>query len=118
MHSSKELRFRSFLPLVLALLFPALVAAQSDGVSPSAGSSLHSSVKQRLEILRHVGQTAPTEAQVPPARFDPRSRDNAPQTLSRQPVLLPDAPIAPQRYVFGRMDLATGDYPKIGRAHV
>src|SRR5271165_6802494 len=111
MHSSNELRFRSLLPLVLALLFPALVVAQSDGVSPSTESAPNHSLKQRLEILRHIGQTDPTEAQALPARLDPRSRDKAAQTSPRRAVRLPGAPMAAERYVFGRMDLATGDNP-------
>src|SRR5271165_2721102 len=112
MHSSKKLRFRNVLSLAFALLFPAILVAQSDGVSPSAVSSPNRSFKQRPEqILQHVGQKAPTAAQAQPARFDPRSRDDAPQTFSPQPVRLPGAPMAAERYVFGRMDLATGDSP-------
>ena len=111
MHRLNELRFRSLLPLFLALFFPALMVAQNEGVSASAESSPSHSVKQRLEILRHIGQTAPTEAPAGPVRLDPRSRDKAPQTSPPLAVQLPGAPIAAERYVFGRMDLATGDYP-------
>ena len=111
MRSSKELCFRSLLSLVLALLIPAIMVAQSESVSPSAESSPSRSVKQRLEILQHIGQTAPTEKHRTPARFDPRSRDKAAQTSPMQAVRLPGAPMAAERYVFGRMDLATGDYP-------
>lgn len=112
MHSSRELRFRSLLSLVLALLIPALMVAQSEVVSPSAESSPNHSLKQRLEqIVQHVNQTAPTEAQAKPARLDPRLRDNAPRTSPLQAVRLPGAPVAAERYVFGRLDLATGDNP-------
>ncbi len=82
MHSSRELRFRSLLSLVLALLIPALMVAQSEVVSPSAESSSNHSLKQRL----------------------------APRTSPLQAVRLPGAPVAAERYV-GRLDLATGDNP-------
>jgi hypothetical protein len=114
MPSSKEMYFRNLLTLTLALLFPAIMAAQSEGAVPSAESSPKHSITQRLEqILQYVGQTPPTatEAQPSPAHFDPRSRDDAPQTSPLQAVRLPGAPKAAERYVFVRMDLATGDYP-------
>src|SRR5579862_7788445 len=67
MHSSRELRFRSSLSLVLALFIPALMVAQSEGVAPSAVSSPSRSVKQRLEQLQqHAGQ-------IPPASTDRKS---------------------------------------------
>src|ERR1039457_2990528 len=105
MHSSNELRFRSLLPLVLALLFPAIMVAQSDGVSPSAASSPHLSVKQRLESLPYFRPTPPpaTDTQPSSKPLDPRSRANAHETSGLQTVRLPGAPVAAERYVFGRM---------------
>ena len=97
MHSSREMRFRSLLSLVLALLIPALMAAQSEVVSPSAESSPNHSLKQRLEqIVQHVNQTAPTESQSQPVRLDTRPRDNAPRTSPLQAVRLPGAPVRPR----------------------
>ena len=114
MRSRKEMYFRNLLTLTLALLFPTIMAAQTGAASSSAESSPNRSVKQRLEqILPHIRQTLPatTEAQSSPAGFDPRSRYQAHQTSPLPPVRLPGAPVAAERYVFGRMDLATGDYP-------
>ena len=107
-----KMRFRSLLSLVLALLFPVILAAQTETGPPSKNSSANP-VKQRLEqILAHVGQTSTApEAQSASVQFDPRSRDKAPQTSLRQAVRLAGSPIAAERYVFGRMDLATGDNP-------
>lgn len=48
MHSSKDLRFRTLLSLALALLFPAVMAAQSEGAAPSAESSRNNSFERRL----------------------------------------------------------------------
>jgi len=114
MPSRKDMYFRNLLTLSLALLFPVIMAAQSEDPAPSAESPRNRSVKQRLEqILSHSGQTSPaaTAAQSQPARFDPHSRDDAPPTSPLQAVRLPGAPTAAERYVFGRMDLATGNYP-------
>src|ERR1700722_1297553 len=98
--------------LAVVLLMAAVVMGQDVGAPPSAKSA-RVPVKQQFEqLLQVLAQTpAATEALSSPALFDPRSRDNAPQTSPQQPVRLPGAPTAAERYVFGRMDLATGTYP-------
>jgi len=114
MHHSKKVRFRVLLSLVFTLIFSAILAAQTETGSPSKNSSANP-VKQRLEqILVHFGQTPPTgveaQPQPVPARLDPRSAE-AHQSSPLQEVRLSGAPTAAERYVFGRMDLATGNYP-------
>ena len=55
MRSRKEIYFRSLLTLSLALLFPVIMAAQSEDAARSAESPRNRSVKQRLEkILQHL----------------------------------------------------------------
>jgi len=112
MRSRKEMYLRNLLTLTLALLFPAVMAAQIGGVSPSAESSPNRSVKQRLESLPYFRPT-PTvtmDTQTSSKPFDQHSRANAHES-GLQPVRSLGAPVAAERYVFGRMDLATGDYP-------
>src|SRR5579862_9627550 len=107
MRTSSEVRFRTPFFMALVLLVAAVVMAQNVGAVPSAESS-RMPVKQQFEqLLQHLAQMpgAP-EHQSSPARFDPRSRDNA-KTSPMQPVRLPGTPMAAARYVFGRMDLAT-----------
>ena len=113
MRSRKEMYFRNLLTLSLALLFPALLSAQSEGVAPSAESSPSRSVKQRLESLPYFRPTptATTDTQTSSKPSDRRSRASGHEASGLQPVRSLGAPVAAERYVFGRMDLATGDYP-------
>lgn len=111
MRISREVRVRTPFFLALVLLVAAVVVGQNVGAVPSVESS-RMPVKQQFEqLLQHLAQTpgAP-EAQTWPARFDPRSRDVA-KISPVQSIRLPGAPTAAARYVFGRMDLATGDSP-------
>jgi hypothetical protein len=114
MRSGKEVRFQTLVFLALAVLVATVMAGQNVAVVPS-GESSRTLVKQQLEqLLLHVKQThSAPGAQASPARFDPRSRDEVAKPFSLQtgPVRLPGAPMAAARYVFGRMDLATGDSP-------
>jgi len=114
MRRSKEVLFRTLLGLVLALLVASVVAGQNVGTAPSAEHP-RTPVKQQLEqLLQRLTQATPEpEAQSAPVRFDPRSRDDFAKASSVQsaPARLPGAPIAAARYVFGRMDFATGDSP-------
>jgi hypothetical protein len=112
MRSGKEVRFRTLVFVALSLLVTAVVAGQNVGAPPFAESS-RTPVKQQLEqLLQRLGQTSPLpETQSSPARFDPRLRDDVTKPFPRESVRLPGAPTAAARYVFGRMDLATGDYP-------
>jgi hypothetical protein len=112
MRNSKEFRLRILVSLAAASLLAAVSAGQSAGAASSAESS-RNPVKQRLEqVLQHLGQTSPVaEAQSGPERLDPRSRDDAAKTSPREPARLPGAPMSAARYVFGRMDLATGASP-------
>ena len=112
MRSNREVRFRTPVFLALGLLMAAVVTGQTVGAAPSA-ESWRNPVKQRLEqILAHFGQTASAgvDAQPLPTRVDPRSPDDR-QRSPLEASRLPGAPIAAERYVFGRMDLATGDNP-------
>ena len=70
MRSRKEIYFRSLLTLSLALLFPVIMAAQSEDAARSAIFPRNRSVKQRLEkILQHLAQTPPAlEEQPSPMR--------------------------------------------------
>jgi hypothetical protein len=114
MRNGKEVRFRTLVSVALALLVAAVMAGQGIGAAPAAGSS-RNPVKQQLEqILQQLGQTAPAaEAHSSPERLDPRRNDDIPKPspLQSVPARLPGAPMAAARYVFGRMDLATGDSP-------
>ena len=112
MRSGKEVRFRILVFVALSLLVAAFAPGQNVGTTPSAESS-RTPVKQQLErLLQRLAQTTPApEAQSSPARFDPRSRDEIANASPLQSVRLPGAPVAAARYVFGRMDLATGDFP-------
>ena len=116
MPSRKDMYFRNLLTLSLALLFPVIMAAQSGArlllrifAQPFGQATLG-------QTLSHSRQTpAATATQSQPAPFDQHSRDDAHPTSPLQPVRLPGAPAAAERYVFGRMDLATGTIPPRSR---
>jgi hypothetical protein len=113
MRNRKEVRFRTVIFMSLVSLMAAVVTGQTVGTVPYAGSS-RNPVRQRLEqLLQDLGQVAAPEAQSSPVRFDPHSRDDGARPFPPQlgPVRSPGAPTAAARYVFGRMDLATGDFP-------
>src|ERR1039457_644967 len=93
MHIQKTSFLRTVIYVALTLTYSSALTAQSLSVAPSAESSPSRSVKQRLQILQHAGETVPTEAPASPMHFDPRSRDDAPQTSPLQAVRLPDSPI-------------------------
>jgi hypothetical protein len=93
------------------------MAAQSESVDSAKESSYDSSFERRLaQILPHAGQNAPAAkpAQSLPARSDRASRTfpgqahQAPGQDLARPL---GASVAAERYVFGRMDLATDPTP-------
>src|SRR5580692_11397864 len=112
MQSDKGLCFQGVASIVLLLACSAVIMAQTQDAAVSSAKSSHNrSLKQRLEQLRQAAvetHAVATEPQPSPSTFDPR--DQAHQIVPQNPARLPGAPTAPERYVFGRMDLAIGNY--------
>ena len=85
------------------------------GTASSPELLLNNPAQHRLaQIREHAKQAVPADDQTQPSptRFDRRSRDRAPHGVSPDSGRLPGAGGAAERYVFGRMDLATDDYPQ------
>jgi hypothetical protein len=92
MLSAKNLLRSSSLWSTVAIALSSIVSAQ---VQSPAAQSAHRFFERRGELIRQHRQSAATE---------PVRQISAPLRSS-------DAPVAAQRYVFGRLDLATGLYP-------
>src|SRR5580704_4005357 len=99
MRGRKEVYFRNLVTLSLALLFPAIMAAQSEGLALSAESPRNRSVKQRLESLTYLRPTPTATADTQPSStpFDPRSRAHVHEASGLQPVRSLGAPVAAER---------------------
>src|SRR5208283_1910144 len=125
MNNRQRFRFRTLLSLTLMVAFSAVLAAQDEGAVPSTESSLNRLLECRLaKILPHDGQlsTADKQTQPPTTRLETElfahssiarpSRDKSSRALSPDSLTPRGSPVAAERYVFGRMDLATGDSPE------
>jgi hypothetical protein len=114
MQSNQGLSFRVVVSVGLLLALPVVAMAQTQSAASSAEFLPNRSIKQRLQQLRQAAaQTTAVATETPssPSTSAPRSRDSAHQIFPPQSARLPGAPVAAERYVFGRMDLATSDYP-------
>src|ERR1700689_2870149 len=122
MTNRQEFRFPALLLWILVVVFSTVVttpnmAAQSESVDSAKKSSYDSFFERRLaQILPHPAKNAPAAkpAQSLPARSDRASRTfpgqahQAPGQDLARPL---GASVAAERYVFGRMDLATDPTP-------
>jgi hypothetical protein len=97
--NNRELRFRTLLSLTFVVFLSAFIAAQSVE-APAKESSPDSKFERRLAQILPRGAHAATAA-------------THTQSPSRNSVRLPDASVAAERYVFGRMDLATDPTPNV-----
>jgi len=119
MHGSKEFRFRTLLTLALVLAVCTVMAAQSENANPTTESLRNSPLERRLaQILPHAGQGAASNktTQPPTTRLDRTSFGRSSRDEARHADLADSqrpagAAVAAERYVFGRMDLATGSEP-------
>jgi hypothetical protein len=122
MKNHKEFRFRTLLCLVLVVVFSAVMAAQNEGATPTTESSTNGLLERRLaHIPPHAGQAsaADKQTQTPSTGLERTllpsharsSRDKSPHAVSPLSLRPLDSLVAAERYVFGRMDLATGDSP-------
>jgi hypothetical protein len=89
------------------------------GADSSSGSSPNIPARRRVAQLRERSgrvARADTQPQSEATRLDHAALDRIPRNQAPHAALhnsqrLPGAPVAAERYVFGRMDLATTDYP-------
>jgi hypothetical protein len=96
MQSNKQSYVGNLFPLAFAVCMSATLMAQSSGTASPAKSL------DNFLPARAFAQMKQRAAQTPARR----------NTVSPQPLPLPDAPVAAERYVFGRMDLAVDDAPQ------
>ncbi|MFY9844664.1 MAG: hypothetical protein WAK23_16250, partial [Terriglobales bacterium] len=100
--------------LLLSTLGLLTSAYGQTGATSSTESLTNSPLERRpAQILPHSGQAAASDRQTqsPPTRLDRLSRDQAPHKALPDSQRPPGAAVAAERYVFGRMDLATSDSP-------
>ena len=127
MRSHKAIHSRILVSLALTLFCAAALMAQDSVTGNSAAPSFSHSIKARLEKIRaDVRQPAAAPAAAASStagvdrqdhdrrdgeRRDPRFPDLQMQPASLPTARIPGSPTAAERYVFGRMDLATGNNP-------
>jgi hypothetical protein len=115
----KKLRFQAPLSLTLVVVFCAVMAAQTDPANSTTDASRNSSFERRLaQILPHGVPVTVSQQKTHPAttRFDSATgslRDLAHLAPSPKSARVQGASAAAERYVFGRMDLATDPTPLV-----
>jgi hypothetical protein len=93
-----------------------LTGVYGQTAATSSTRSLPKTPSQRklAQMRTGSGQTLAPDKQIqsPPTRLDPGMREHAAHAASPESLRLPGAPVAAERYVFGRMDLAVDAYPQ------